>query len=94
MQFGNWSRSAWLIRRCFRSPPPRSSDDRLVMLVAGIAMADPDLSLRDIAAQLERMRERTPRGGTKWNASSVKQQLDQARRAGLTPPTTAVPDAE
>jgi DNA invertase Pin-like site-specific DNA recombinase len=74
--------------------PPRSTDDRLMSLIAGIAMADPDLSLRDIAAQLERMRERTPRGGTKWNASSVKQQLDQARRAGLTPPTTAVPDAE
>jgi hypothetical protein len=57
-------------------------------LIAGIAMADPDLSLRDIAAQLERMRERTPRGGKKWNASSVKQQLDRARRAGLTPPTS------
>jgi hypothetical protein len=56
--------------------PPRPSDDRLTTLVAGIAMADPDLSLRDIAAQLERMRERTPRGGTKWNASS-KQQLDR-----------------
>jgi hypothetical protein len=73
--------------------PPRSSDDRLMTLVAGIAMADPDLSLRDIAAQLERMRERTPRGRTKWNASSVKQQLDQARRAGLTLPTS-LQDAE
>jgi hypothetical protein len=69
--------------------PPRPSDDRLMSLIAGIAMADPDLSLRDIAAQLERMRERTPRGGAKWNASSVKQQLDQARRTGLTPPTDA-----
>jgi hypothetical protein len=39
------------------------------------------------------MRERTPRGRTKWNASSVKQQLDQARRAGLTLPTS-VQDAE
>lgn len=63
--------------------PRRPSDDRLTTLVAGIAMADPDLSLRDIAAQLERMRERTPRGGTKWNASSVKQQLDRAKKLHL-----------
>jgi hypothetical protein len=63
--------------------PPRSPDERLMALVAGIAMADPDLSLRRVAAQLERMRERTPRGGTKWSASSVKQQLDRARRLGL-----------
>ncbi|WP_230534193.1 recombinase family protein [Microvirga roseola] len=65
----------------------RPADDRLTTLIAGIAMADPDLSLRDIAAQLERMGERTPRGGTKWNASSVKQQLDRARSAGLIMPT-------
>lgn len=65
---------------------PRPSDERLLTLVAGIAMTDPDLSLRDIAVQLERMRERTPRGGSKWSASSVKQQLDRARRAGLTLP--------
>jgi hypothetical protein len=73
--------------------PTRPSADRLMTLITGIAMADPDLSLRDIAVQLERMRERTPRGRTKWNASSVRQLLDQARRAGLTPPT-AVRGAE
>jgi DNA invertase Pin-like site-specific DNA recombinase len=66
-----------------KKAPPRSADDRLMTLIAGIAMADPDVSLRDIAAQLERMRERTPRGGTRWNASSVKQQLDKAKRLGL-----------
>jgi DNA invertase Pin-like site-specific DNA recombinase len=66
-----------------KKSPPRPPDDRLMTLIAGIAMADPDLSLRDIAAQLERMRERTPQGGTKWNASSVKQQLDHARKLGL-----------
>lgn len=32
-------------------------------LVAGIAIADPDLSLRDIATQLDQMHERPPRGG-------------------------------
>jgi DNA invertase Pin-like site-specific DNA recombinase len=59
---------------------------RLMNLVAGIAMADPSLSLRDIASQLERMRERTPRGGRQWSASSVKKQLDLAKKHGLALP--------
>ena len=54
-----------------------------MMLAAGIAMADPQMSLRDIGAQLEAMRERTPRGGRQWAASSVKNLLDQAARLGL-----------
>jgi hypothetical protein len=62
---------------------------RLMNLVAGIAMADPSLSLRDIAAQLERMRERTPRGGRQWSASSVKKQLDLAKKHGLVLPSAA-----
>jgi hypothetical protein len=57
-------------------------------LVAGIALADPDLSLRDITSQLERMRVRTPLGGRQWAASSVKSLLDQARRLGLVVPQT------
>lgn len=73
-----------LLERSPRRPP----EDRLMTLVAGIAIADPDLSLRDIAAQLERMRERTPRGGRQWAASSVKSLLDQARRLGLVVPQT------
>ena len=68
-----------LIKRSPRRPP----EDRLMTLVAGIAIADPNLSLREIAAQLERMWERTPRGGRQWAASSVKSLLDQARRLGL-----------
>lgn len=75
-------------------PAPRKrSEDRLMTLVAGIAMADPHLSLRDIAVQLERMRERTPRGGRQWSASSVKTQLDRARKFGLAVPakTSAEP---
>ncbi len=71
-----------LLERSPRRPP----EDRLTTLVAGIAIADPELSLRDIAAQLERMRERTPRGGRQWSASSVKWLLDQARRFGLVVP--------
>ena len=71
-----------LIERAPRRPP----EDRLMTLVAGIALADPDLTLREIAAQLERMRERTPRGGHHWAASSVKHLLDRARRLGLVVP--------
>jgi DNA invertase Pin-like site-specific DNA recombinase len=71
-----------LLQRSPRRPP----EDRLMTLVAGIAIADPDLSLRDIAVQLERMRERTPRGSRQWAASSVKSLLDQARRLGLVVP--------
>ncbi|MBB3527255.1 hypothetical protein FHX03_006648 [Rhizobium sp. BK456] len=32
-------------------------------LVAAIAIADPDLSLRVVAAQFDQMHERPPRGG-------------------------------
>jgi DNA invertase Pin-like site-specific DNA recombinase len=66
--------------------PRRLPEDRLMTLVAGIAIADPNLSLRDIAAQLERMRERTSRGRRQWAASSVKALLDQAKRLGLVVP--------
>ena len=36
-----------------------------------------------VAAQLEAMHERTPRGGTRWHPSSVKYLLDRAARLGL-----------
>ena len=63
--------------------PRRQPEDHLMRLVAGIAIADPDLSLRDIAAQLDQMHERPPRGGRKWQPSSVRALLDEARRFGL-----------
>ena len=56
---------------------PQRSDDRLVRLVAGIKAAAPDRTLQQIAAQLEAMRERTPRGGTRWHPSSVKHLLSK-----------------
>ena len=65
--------------------PRRPPADRLMMLAAGIAMANPNMSLRAIGAQLETMRERTPRGARQWAASSVKNLLDQAERLGLAP---------
>ena len=58
-------------------------DDRLVAVVAGIAMAAPEMTLARIAAQLEAMRERTPRGGTRWHPSSVRHLLARAERQGL-----------
>lgn len=68
--------------------PRRPPEDRLMMLVAGIAMANPDMPLRAIGAQLEAMRERTPRGGRQWAASSVKNLLDQAAKLGLATATS------
>lgn len=58
-------------------------DDRLVRLVAGIKAAAPDRTLQQIATQLEAMRERTPRGGTRWHPSSVKHLLGRAEQLGL-----------
>jgi len=74
---------AKLLERTPRRPP----EDRLMMIAAGIAMANPEISLRAIGAQLEAMRERTPRGGCQWAASSVKNLLDQAEKLGLAPST-------
>jgi len=70
---------------------PQPSDGRLIRLVAGIKAAAPDRTLQQIAAQLEAMHERTPRGGTRWHPSSVKHLLVQAERLGLaaTTPTTS-----
>jgi DNA invertase Pin-like site-specific DNA recombinase len=65
---------------------PQPCDDRLIQLVAGIKAAAPDRTLQQIAAQLEAMRERTPRGGTRWHPSSVRHLLIQAeRRLGRAP---------
>lgn len=66
-----------------RKSPPRLPEDRLMTLVAGIHSSNPDLTLREIAGQLERLHERTPRGGTKWSPSSVKSLIDRAQRSGL-----------
>lgn len=54
-----------------------------MVLVAGIARANPKLSLRAIGAQLEAMRETAPRGGRTWAAASVKSLLDRAKKQGL-----------
>jgi hypothetical protein len=61
----------------------RETDDRLPAIVAAIKGADPDATLPAICTRLEAMRERTPRGRTSWQPSSVKMLLEQAERLGL-----------
>lgn len=51
-----------------RKSPPRPPEDRLMTLVTGIHFSNPELTLREIANQLERLHERTPRGGYEMGA--------------------------
>jgi len=62
---------------------PRARNDRLPAIVAGIKGADPDITLQVICARLESMRERTPRGRTSLQPSSVKMLLERAARLGM-----------
>lgn len=66
-----------------KKSPPRLPEDRLMTLVAGIHASSPNLTLREIANQLERLHERTPRGGSQWSPSSVKNLIHRAKRTGL-----------
>ena len=61
----------------------RETDDRLPAIVAAIKGADPEITLQAICNRLEAMRERTPRGRTSWQPSSVKMLLERAERLGL-----------
>jgi DNA invertase Pin-like site-specific DNA recombinase len=70
--------------------PPQTADNRLVVLIGGIAAAAPDMTLHQIAAQLEHMRERTPRSGTRWHPSSVRNLLCRARELGLAHPVNTI----
>jgi DNA invertase Pin-like site-specific DNA recombinase len=63
--------------------PSQAGDDRLARLVGGIKAAAPDRTLQQIAAQLEAMHERTPRGGTRWHPSSIRHLLARAEQLGL-----------
>lgn len=79
----------WLVAEHLADPSllkkssPRPPEDRLMTLVAGMYASNSELTLREIANQLERLHERTPRGGTKWSPSSVKNLLDRAKKTGL-----------
>ena len=63
--------------------PRRAPEDHLMKKVAAITIADPSLSLRCIASELEKMGERPARGGKKFQPSSVRDLLDKAHRFGL-----------
>lgn len=63
--------------------PRAASDDRLPALVAALRGADPDMTLQQICDRLEAMRERTPRGRSKWQPSSVRMLLERAEKLGL-----------
>ena len=59
--------------------------EAVLVRVAAIKGADPDITLQTICERLESMRERTPRGRTRWQPSSVKMLLERAERLGLMP---------
>ena len=61
----------------------RETDDRLPAIIAGIKGADPDITLQAICERLRAMRERTPRGRTSWQPSSVKMLLERAEKLGM-----------
>lgn len=73
-----------LVRQDVLDPAPKRVDsDDLVLMVAGLARAEPGITLDGIARRLQGMGQRTPRGGLRWSRSSVKNMLDQAKEQGL-----------
>lgn len=63
----------------------RAPDDRTMQLVCAIRLASPAMSVREIGAQLEAMKERTVRGGAAWSPSSVQMLLQRAVACGMLP---------
>jgi hypothetical protein len=61
-----------------RSALPRHRrSDELAVLVQGIALANPDMSLRAIGGQREAMKLRTPAGKANWSPTSVSHLLNR-----------------
>lgn len=76
-------KDGFLDRRVLDRAKRSDVDDRLLAIVAGIKGADPDVTLQAICDRLEAMRERTPRGRTRWQPSSVRMLLERAEKRGL-----------
>ena len=76
-------RDGFLPKTILRRAERREKDDRLPAIVAGIKGANPSITLQAICERLQSMRERTPRGRTSWQPSSVKMLLERAERLGL-----------
>ncbi|PZR90885.1 MAG: DNA invertase [Stutzerimonas stutzeri] len=75
---GRLAKEGLLDKALLARAPNRKTDNSLPTLVAGIAAADPDLSLRDIGDVLSKMGIRPPRLGDKWQASSVRHMLEKS----------------
>jgi DNA invertase Pin-like site-specific DNA recombinase len=60
------------------SRPRRRRSDELTILVRGIALANPGMSLRGIGRQLISMKIKTPAGKSHWTAASVSHLLNKA----------------
>ncbi|GAD56423.1 LOW QUALITY PROTEIN: site-specific recombinases, DNA invertase Pin homologs [Limimaricola cinnabarinus LL-001] len=80
---GRFVKDELLDRSVLDRAPPAQKDDRILAIIAGIRSSAPDMTLKQIAARLEAMREPTPRGRSKWATSSVAHLLERARQAGL-----------
>jgi DNA invertase Pin-like site-specific DNA recombinase len=65
---------------------PLAPDEALPRLVASIVRGRPDLTIRQVGAELESLSERTPRGSRTWSPSSVVLQMERARVLGFLPP--------
>lgn len=61
--------------------PRRRRSEELALLVQGLALTNPGLSLRGIGAQLEAMKIQTPAGKTTWTAASVAHLLQKVPNA-------------
>ncbi len=61
----------------------RDTYDRLPAIIAAIKGANPSITLQAICDRLVAMRERTPRGRTSWQPSSVRMLLERAEKLGL-----------
>lgn len=59
------------------------ADDRLLVVIAGMRGANPDMTLEAMCRRLEAMREPTPRGRTSWHPSTVRALLHRAAARGL-----------
>ena len=74
------------------APKKRDSDDLLLLIsgiVAGMQRRGETPTLAAIGKGLEDLRQRTPRGGTRWSRSSVQNLLERAKQQGLVADTTA-----
>lgn len=76
--------AAGLVRQdVLDAAPKRVDSNDLMLMVAGLARAEPGITLDGIARRLQSMGQRTPHGGLRWSRSSVKNLLDRARDQGM-----------